>query len=388
MTDFEKPINRLNTNSIKWDAILRDYNEEELLPLWIADMDFKAPEGVLNAYQKLLTHGILGYTDAPESLYSAIIAWEEEQHQVALNKKDIFLFSGVLAGITTAIQAYTQPNDAILIHDPVYPPFANIIKTNQRKLIHSSLIIDSGHFVMDFDDMEEKFRKHQVKVMILCNPHNPGGRVWKQEELYRLGELCKKYDVLVLSDEIHQDLVFPPNRMTSFFNAGNDFSSFSLQFTSMTKTFNLAGIKNSVAFVKSDKLRNQLLQKQEENFQQEINTFGLMGMEAAYETGKEWLTELLVYIKRNVDYTLAFFEEHLPKARIMEPEGTYLLWVDFSDYGFSDETLEDRLVHKGKVVLNTGVSYGPSGKQHMRLNVACPRATLEEGLRRIVTALK
>jgi len=275
-----------------------------------------------------------------------------------------------------------------LIHDPVYPPFANIITTNRRQLIRSKLVEESGRFVMDYADIEKKFKQHQVKVMILCNPHNPGGRVWTKEELQKLGELCREYGILVLSDEIHQDLVFSPNEMTSFFKAGEDFSEFSLQFTSMTKTFNLAGIKNSVVIVKNDKLRKQLLRKQEENFQQEINTFGLVGMEAAYKTGKEWLSELLPYIQANINYTIQFFQDHLPKVKIMKPEGTYLLWLDFSAYGYTDEELENRMIHKGKVVLNTGVSYGPSGKQHMRLNVACPQLTLEEGLKRIVIALK
>lgn len=387
MTNFEQPIDRLGSNSVKWDAILKSYNEENLLPLWIADMDFKAPAGVLQAYQKLLEHGILGYADTPDTLYTAISNWEQEHFKLAVRKEEILFFSGVLAGITTAIQAFTKPNDVILIHDPVYPPFANIITTNRRQLVRSQLVEENGHFVMDLADMEEKFKQHQVKVMILCNPHNPGGRVWTKKELYQLGELCQKYQVLVLSDEIHQDLVFPPNKMTSFFNAGEGFSNFSLQFTSMTKTFNLAGIKNSVVFVKNEKLRSQLIRKQEENFQQEINTFGLVGMEAAYETGEEWLAELLPYIQSNITYTMNFFREQLPKVKIMEPEGTYLLWLDFSEYDLSDKELEERFVHKGKVVLNTGVSYGPSGKQHMRLNVACPRVVLEEGINRIVRAL-
>lgn len=388
MTNFEQPINRLGSESVKWDAILNMYDERVLLPLWIADMDFKAPKGVLENYQKLLDHGILGYTNMPESLYTTICSWEKEQHNLTIEKQDILFFSGVLAGIATAVQAFTKPNDTILIHDPVYPPFANIITTNRRQLIRSKLVEESGRFVMDYADIERKFKQHQVKVMILCNPHNPGGRVWTKEELQKLGKLCREYGILVLSDEIHQDLVFSPNEMTSFFKAGEDFSEFSLQFTSMTKTFNLAGIKNSVVIVKNDKLRKQLLRKQEENFQQEINTFGLVGMEAAYKTGKEWLSELLPYIQANINYTIQFFQDHLPKVKIMKPEGTYLLWLDFSAYGYTDEELENRMIHKGKVVLNTGVSYGPSGKQHMRLNVACPQVTLEEGLKRIVTALK
>ncbi|MDT2675074.1 MalY/PatB family protein [Enterococcus dongliensis] len=387
MTNFDQPIERIGSNSVKWDTILTMYNEDDLLPLWIADMDFRAPTDVLSAYQALLTHGVLGYTDIPQDLYTAIIRWERERHHLDLEKKEILFFSGVLAGITTAIQAFTKPEEAILIHDPVYPPFATIITNNKRKLVRSQLNEKDGRFVMDLADIEEKFKRYQIKVMILCNPHNPGGRVWTKDELQRLGELCKKYAVLVLSDEIHQDLIFPPHEMTSFFCAGTDFSDFSLQFTSITKTFNLAGIKNSYALIKNDTLRKQLLAKQEENFQQEINTFGLIGMAAAYKTGDTWLAELLPYLQANITYTVKFFHEHLPKVKIMQPEGTYLMWLDFSAYGLSDEELEQRLIHKGKVVLNPGVSYGPSGKQHMRLNIACPQAILAEDLQRIVTGL-
>lgn len=387
MTHFDQPINRLGTNSVKWDAILTEYHEDQLLPLWIADMDFQAPDGVLRAYQEILSHGILGYTENPDSLYTAIIDWERQQHQLDLKKEEILFFSGVLAGITTAVQAFTQPNDAILIHDPVYPPFASIITTNQRQLIRSPLMEENGRFVMDFNDIEEKFKQYHVRVMILCNPHNPGGRVWSKEELQQLGDLCKNYQVLILSDEIHQDLVFPPHQMTSFFNVGETFSDFSLQFTSMTKTFNLAGIKNSLALVKNPQLRKQLIRKQEENFQQEINTFGLIGMEAAYRTGETWLAELLDYLQENIAYTLTFFQQHLPNVKVMQPEGTYLMWLDFSAFDFSDEELSERLIHKGKVVLNSGASYGPNGQKHLRLNIACPRKTLKEGLHRIVTAL-
>lgn len=387
MVNFDEQLDRKGTNSVKWDEICLKYQEEDLLPLWVADMDFKAPSGVINAYQEMISHGIFGYSATPDSLYGAIIAWEQDHHQLSVTKDNILFFSGVLAGIATAVQAFTEPSDAVLIHDPVYPPFAGILTENKRKIVRSRLLEKDGRFIMDFADMEEKIKQNHVKMVILCNPHNPGGRVWTEEELNQFGELCRKYGILVLSDEIHQDLVFSPNKMTSFFNAGENFADFTVQFTSMTKTFNLAGIKNSVAFAKNPKLHQLLERKQAENFQQEINTFGLVGMEAAYRTGEEWLNELLVYLQKNIETTFAFFEEHLPKAKIMKPEGTYLLWIDFSAYGLTDEELENRLVHEGKVVLNTGISYGPGGQQHMRLNVACSNATLLEGLNRIARVL-
>ncbi|MBO1305308.1 pyridoxal phosphate-dependent aminotransferase [Enterococcus sp. 669A] len=387
MVNFDEQLDRKGTNSVKWDEICLKYQEEDLLPLWVADMDFKAPSGVINAYQEMISHGIFGYSATPDSLYEAIIAWEQDHHQLGVTKDNILFFSGVLAGIATAVQAFTEPSDAVLIHDPVYPPFAGILTENKRKIVRSRLLEKDGRFIMDFADMEEKIKQNHVKMVILCNPHNPGGRVWTEEELNQFGELCRKYGILVLSDEIHQDLVFSPNKMTSFFNAGENFADFTVQFTSMTKTFNLAGIKNSVAFAKNPKLHQLLERKQAENFQQEINTFGLVGMEAAYRTGEEWLNELLVYLQKNIETTFTFFEEHLPKAKIMKPEGTYLLWIDFSAYGLTDEELENRLVHEGKVVLNTGISYGPGGQQHMRLNVACSNATLLEGLNRIARVL-
>lgn len=387
MVNFDEQFNRKGTNSVKWDQICETYQEEELLPLWVADMDFKAPDGVIQAYQKMIQQGIFGYNTTPDSLYEAIIDWEKNHHHLSVAKEEIFFFSGVLAGLATAIQAFTEPNDAVLIHDPVYPPFSGILTENKRKIVRSRLLEKDGRFVMDYADMEEKIKQNQIKLAILCNPHNPGGRVWTKKELNRFGELCRKYQVIVLSDEIHQDLVFAPHQMTSFFNAGDNFADFTVQFTSMTKTFNLAGIKNSVAFVKNPKLHKQLEHKQTENFQQEINTFGLVGMEAAYRTGEEWLEELLVYLQKNIEDTFKFFSEHLPKAKMMRPEGTYLLWIDFSEYGLTDEQLENQLVHEGKVVLNAGISYGPGGKQHMRLNVACPNATLLEGLKRIAQAI-
>ncbi|MBV7392294.1 pyridoxal phosphate-dependent aminotransferase [Enterococcus sp. ALS3] len=386
MVNFDQEINRTGTQSIKWDEINKMHNESGLLPLWIADMDFKAPEGVIDSYQKLLNHGIFGYTAASDDLFSALINWEKKRYNLSLTTENILLFTSVLAGITTAIQTFTQANDAVLIHDPVYPPFADIVKRNKRKLVRSRLIEEKGQFKMDFSDMEEKFKKQNIKAFILCNPHNPGGRVWSKAELTQLGELCKKYHVIVLADEIHQDLVFKPAEMTSFLTAGS-FDDFAIKFTSVTKTFNLAGIKSAVAIVKNPALKTRLEQYQQMNFQHEVNTFGMVGMQAAYETGGEWLAELLVYLKKNIAYTLEFFAENLPKVKIMQPEGTYLLWLDFSEYGLTDEALENKLVHEGKVVLNPGISYGSGGAHHMRLNVACPLKTLQAGLERIKKCL-
>lgn len=382
MENFDQVISRIGTNSIKWDEIKTMYQEDDLLPLWIADMDFKAPTSVLTAYDQLIQQGILGYSGPSQELFQAICDWQQTHHHWSIQQADILFFSGVLAGMTTALQALSAPGDSILIFDPVYPPFAGIIENNQRRLIRSPLI-EAETFSIDFSDLEEKIKTEKVKILILCNPHNPGGRVWTRSELQRLGELCRRYQVIVFSDEIHQDLVFAPHVLTTFALAGEGFADFSLTFTSMTKTFNLAGIKNSVAFIQNPDLREKVAAKQQENFQQEINVFGYVGMEAAYRFGESWRLELLDYLQQNIQLTVKFLKKELPKINVMQPEGTYLLWLDFSAYGLSDEQLEQKMIHEAKVVLNSGITYGPQGSQHMRLNIACPQKTLLIGLERI-----
>lgn len=383
MFDFNETLERRGTNSVKWDSIAKTYGEQNLWPMWIADMDFKTTPEVTAALSDFAGKSVFGYQMVPDSFYEAISTWQKEHHDYEISQESTLLFSSVLAGLATAVQTFTKKDDAILIHDPVYPPFARIVELNQRQLVRSPLIEANGHFEMDFADIEDKFKNSDIKLMILCNPHNPGGRVWTKSELLRLGELCKKYDVLVLSDEIHQDLVFPPHEMTTFHQVADDFSDFSVAFTSVTKTFNLAGVKISFAFAKNARLRNKLELQQFKTFGQEINSFGLIAAETAYQTGEPWRQELLTYLQDNIDFTLSYIKEHLPKVNVTIPEATYLIWLDFSEYGLEDGALMDKLIHDGKVVLNPGIDYGPHGSQHLRLNIACSRETLQTGLTKI-----
>lgn len=383
MTEFDHIYSRRNTSCLKWDSIKETYNEDHLLPLWVADMDFKTPSEVSEALKKVAEQGILGYSQAPDTLYTAIQNWQERHHKYHIPKEAILFNSGVVPSLSLAVQAYTQPNDAVLIHDPVYYPFAKVVEQNNRTLIRSALPVKDGHFVMDLDQMEQQFINHNVRLFILCNPHNPGGRVWKKSELEAVGKLCAKYDVIVLSDEIHQDLVFAPHTFTTFASIHPSFKDFSITLTAATKTFNLAGIKHSMVFIEDPELRNQFVHIQEKNFQNEINTFGYAGTEAAYTYGDSWLSTLLSYLSENITLVEEFLATELPEISMMRPEGTYLIWLDFSALGFSDAQLHKELVHKGKVVLNAGITFGPQGSQHMRLNIACPKATLKEGLERI-----
>lgn len=387
MEQFDEIVSRLNTDSVKWDAISQTYHMDDLLPLWVADMDFLAPQGVTTALENYLQKGIFGYSIVPDGLYRSVINWEKRRHHVTLTEDNILFTSGVLASLSLAIQAFTAPGDAILIHDPVYPPFGAIVENNERQLIRSPLNKKADHFEMDFQDMEEKIVSNKIKAMILCNPHNPGGRVWTKEELKRLSELCLTYDVFLFSDEIHQDIIFSEYEFTSMQTIDPALSRLLITFTSATKTFNLAAIKNSMVFIKDQDLKNRFTKQLEKNQHQGINTFGLLGTQAAYETGEEWLNELLVYLEENVQEVITFFTKHLPDVKVMKPEGTYLIWLDFSAYTDDDRLLEKKLIEKGRVVLNPGISFGPSGHCHMRLNVACPRSVLKEGLLRIQRAL-
>lgn len=386
MTDFDQEISRKHTNCVKWDSITETYHEEDLLPLWVADMDFQAPKPVRDAFQQMIDHGIFGYPIPSDALYQSVIDWEKTQHQVSVTKEEILFSSGVLPSLAIAVQTFTEIGDSVLIHDPVYPPFTSIVESNQRKIVRSSLLEQDGHFVMDFQDMETKIKENNIKMMIFCNPHNPGGRVWTKDEIQTLAQLCKKYDVLLVSDEIHQDLVLFDNQFTSIYTLDPEFSKFTIAFTSATKTFNLAGIKSSMALIKDPDLREAFKQQQVINQHQEVNVFGLAGTQAAYAHGGEWLKELRSYLEENVLLAENYFAEHLPRVKFMRPEGTYLVWLDFSDYAASDQILQENLVQKGKVVLNPGIAFGPAGHLHMRLNVACTKETLLDGLQRIKKA--
>ncbi|MGM0123477.1 cystathione beta-lyase [Enterococcus sp. AZ194] len=388
MTRFDEQIDRTGTDSVKWDSITHTYQADDLLPLWVADMDFLAPTPVIEAFTSYSKKGLFGYSIIPESLVQAVIDWQKRRHNYVLTKEEILFSSGVVPSIAMAVQSYTKEGESVLIHDPVYHPFAAVIKENHRNLVRSSLIEQNNHFVMDLDEMEYLITKHQVKLFILCNPHNPGGRVWSNEELIAVGNLCKKHGVIVVSDEIHQDLVFTPQSFTSFQTADPSFEEFSIVLTAATKTFNLAAIKNSMVFIKNPMLFAQFQKTQKRNMHGEINTFGYIGTEAAYNFGEAWLDELLVYLQDNVDFVKNYLAEHLPEVGLMSPEGTYLMWLDFSSFGLDDTALETHFIKKAKVVLNSGIIFGPKGSGHMRLNIACPRATLEEGLKRIVHSFK
>ena len=373
--------NRLGHHTSKWKESEQD---PELLPAWIADMDFESLPAVRQAIRDYADQLVYGYTYPSEELYQAVQNWEKSEHGYVFEKEAIVFMEGVVPSISTAIQAFTKEGEAVLINTPVYPPFARSVRLNQRKLVTNSLVEVDGLFQIDFEQLEKDFEEHQVKLYILCNPHNPGGRVWEREVLEKIGRLCQKYGVLLVSDEIHQDLVLFGHQHVSFNTVDPSFKDFTLVLSSATKTFNIAGTKNSYAIIENDALRKSFQARQLRNNQHEISALGFIATEVAYQNGKAWLEDLKEVLEENIEYTVEVLREQTDIG-VMKPQGTYLLWLDFSAYGLSEGELHARLHDQAKVILNKGTDFGVEGKQHARLNVAAPKTLVQEIVDRIVT---
>ena len=379
--DFTTLPNRFGHHTYKWKEAETD---RQVLPAWIADMDFEVLPEIRQTVHDYAEQLVYGYTYASDGLIEAVQNWEEKQHGYGFDKDALVFIEGVVPAISTAIQAYTKDGDAILINTPVYPPFARSIKLNNRRLITNSLVEKDGLFEIDFDQLEKDFVEEDVKLYILCNPHNPGGRVWEKEVLEKIGQLCQKHGVLLVSDEIHQDLALFGNKHQSFNTVNKDFKEFSLILSSATKTFNVAGTKNSYAIIENPKLRLAFQKRQLTNNQHEISGLGYLATEAAYRYGKDWLEELKQVFEDHINYVVDLFGKET-KIKVMKPQGTYLIWLDFSAYDLTDETLQELLRNEAKVILNRGLDFGEEGSLHARLNVAMPKSLLQEVCQRIVT---
>lgn len=379
--DFTTLPNRFGHHTYKWKEAETD---REVLPAWIADMDFEVLPEIRQTVHDYAEQLVYGYTYASDGLIEAVQNWEEKQHGYRFEKDALVFIEGVVPAISTAIQAFTKEGEAVLINTPVYPPFARSIKLNNRRLITNSLVEKDGLFEIDFDQLEKDFVEEDVKLYVLCNPHNPGGRVWEKEVLEKIGQLCQKHGVLLVSDEIHQDLALFGNKHQSFNTVNEDFKEFSLILSSATKTFNIAGTKNSYAIIENPKLRVAFQKRQLANNQHEISGLGYLATEAAYRSGENWLTELKELIEKHINYVVDVFGKET-KIKVMKPQGTYLIWLDFSAYDISDEELRSLLRDEAKVILNRGLDFGEEGALHARLNVAMPTSVLEEVCQRIIT---
>ncbi len=385
--DFDQIINRCQTGSLKWDFNKEIFSREDILPLWVADMDFASPEPVRKALLNRAEHGIYGYTQFLDGYFESIITWMHKRHEWDIQRDWIVFSPGVVTALSGLVQSLTQPGDKILIQSPVYPPFAQVIRNHGRELVNSQLRLENDEYIMDYEDIEAKCNRG-VKMMLLCSPHNPVGRVWKREELERLTNICLEHDVLIVSDEIHSDLIFEKNTHIPLPTISPNLVERSIVCTAPSKTFNLAGLQTSSLLIPNPELRRTFQSFLKNNGMDHPSVFGIVAQEAAYRHGDEWLDQLLVYLKGNIDILLQFIHSELPHVKVIPPQGTYLAWLDFRYLGLQPKELQDFLVHQAGVGLNAGYTFGPGGEGFARLNFACPRSILEEGLKRISKAVQ
>jgi cysteine-S-conjugate beta-lyase len=386
MYRFDDVINRRHTLSVKWDDTERVFGVKDVLPMWVADMDFPAPPAVIEALHKRIKHGIFGYTVIPDSLKEAVQHWLQVRHQWEIDRSWLVFSTGVVPAIATAIEAFSKEGDRVVVFTPVYPPLFQLVRQHRRTLVTSPLQLKETRYEIDWDDLTEKIQG--AKLLLLCSPHNPGGRVWTKEELKKIGELCIKHDVIVISDEIHADLTFPPNKHVPFASIHPEFAERSITFIAPTKTFNLAGLQAAAVIIANESLRRQFRKVQQRQGFFTLNTFAVVGAEAAYRHGGEWLDALLTYLQENIDYVSSYIQTHLPALRVIRPEATYLVWIDCRQLGLTEQQLKQLLLEKGKIAVEFGSKFGEEGKGFIRMNVACPRKTLKEALDRLSAALR
>ncbi|KAB2333336.1 pyridoxal phosphate-dependent aminotransferase [Cytobacillus depressus] len=384
--NFDKEINRYNSASAKWDETENLFGEKELLPMWVADMDFKSPEPVIEAIKQKAEHGVFGYTTRPDSFYEAIIQWMKERHSWNIQKEWICFSLGVVPALSYIVQAYTNPGDKIVIQPPVYYPFTNVIVENGRQIVHNQLKFENGQYKMDFEDLRNKLDE-DVKMLILCNPHNPSGRVWTEDELVELGNICIENNILIVSDEIHGDLVFKGKTHIPFAAISEEFAMNSIVCTAPSKTFNLAGLQTSNIIIPNPHIRDKFTALMNKLALRHTNTFGIVATESAYRYGEEWLEQALDYMQKNVEFLTEYIEKNIEGVKVIKPEASYLVWLDCRELGFDKEELQQFMLKEAKVAFNQGYTYGPGGEGFIRVNIGCPRSIVHEGLERLHKAI-
>lgn len=382
--DFDKVISRRNTNSCKWDTPAN----EDVLPMWIADMDFRTAPAVTEALHRRVEHGIFGYTHVPDSYYEAVTGWFARRHNWHIDRDWIVYLPSVVPALSATILALAKPGDNMLIQGPVYNHFYSAIRNNDCKALSSPLVYADNTYTIDYEDLERKAADPRTTLMILCNPHNPAGRVWTREELTRIGEICIRHNVTVVADEIHCELVMPGHTYTPFASISEEFLQHSVTCVSPSKAFNIAGLQIANIVCANPELREKVIRAINIHENCDVNSFGIEALQAAYNEGEEWLEQLLAYIHGNYEYMKDYCREHLPEFPLAELEGTYLVWMDCSTLGKTSADLENELLEKADLWLNAGTMYGPEGEGFLRWNIACPRETLTEGLRRFESYVK
>jgi cystathionine beta-lyase len=385
--NFDEVIDRRNTQAIKLERCKTLFGTEDLLPLWVADMDFRTPDFIINAIQKRLEHPILGYTMPSKNFYATSINWIREHHDWHVQREWFGFLPGIVPGLSFAVQSLTSPGDEIIVQPPVYYPFFHVIEKNHRVVVQNQLKEENGKFVMDFNDLEKRFTS-KTKLFILCNPHNPGGRVWTKAELKQFAVICEKHQVTVVSDEIHADMVLPGNTKHTPFATVSDWAGQnSVTFMAPTKVFNMPGLISSGYIIPNEELRHRFAQFLEASEMNAGNLFAYTAAVAAYENGEEWRKQMLDYVQSNVNYIVEFLKNNIPQITPMIPEASFLVWLDCKELGMETDELHKFFSLKAALGLNKGTIFGPGGEYHLRLNVACPRSILEKAMKQLLKAV-
>lgn len=386
--DFDTPIDRTHTWSIKHDFKKENGKAEDILPLWVADMDFRSPDSVVEALKKAVDHGIFGYSRADESYFDAVAAWYQKRHHLTLQPEWMTCTPGIVFALSIAVRAFTQEGDAVLIQPPVYHPFSRAILRNKRTLVENPLVLKDGHYEMDLEELEQKVLDEHVKLMILCNPHNPVGRVWTREELTALADICLRHHVYVISDEIHGDFVWQGHEQTPYASISEEACLHSMMCTAPSKTFNLAGMATSNLFIPDPEMRRKFRSELLDVGQENMNRLGLFACRAAYEGGGEWLDQLIGYLAGNLALVRDFCKNRVPQIQLVEPEGTYLAWLDCRELGMTDDELMAFFSNEAKVWLDPGTHSGEQGSGFMRFNLGSSRSVIAQALDQIEAAWK
>ncbi|MFF2479573.1 MalY/PatB family protein [Paenibacillus sp. NPDC058071] len=385
--NFDEIIDRRNTNSFKWDGNEQLYGDADLLPLWVADMDFKSPPAVIEALTKRALLGNYGYTLRPESYEQSIIGWFGRRHDWQIDPKTMLDMPGVVTTLSLSIAELTQPGDGVIIQSPIYPPFYTVVTDNDRKLFDVPLTIQNERYEMDYEGLEAAM-KNGAKMILLCSPHNPVGRVWEREELLKLADLCVKYGVIVISDEIHCDIVLAGHKHIPFTTLSEEAAKLTVTAMAPSKTFNIPGLQASFVVIPNENLRKKFDAKRQVLSLNNLNYFHVDAVNAVYNEGEEWLDELLTYVEGNIDFAIDYLREHLPQAKTIRPDGTYLLWVDCRAFAPTKASVNELMLRKARVAFSEGSAFSPAAEGFLRMNLGCPRQTLEEALRKFCDAAR
>ena len=386
--DFDKIIDRRNTDCLKYDFAVQRGRPKDVLPFWVADMDFPIAQEITEALVQRCQHGIFGYSETTDPYFDALQKWYNKHFHWQVQRPWLIKTPGVVFALAMAVKAFTEPGDGVLVQQPVYYPFTEVIRDNGREVVNAPLALVNGHYEIDFADLEQKLADPKVKLMFLCSPHNPVGRVWAKEELLRVGDLCLKYNVITVSDEIHSDFVWDDNTHTSFATLGEEYQQNCIVCTAPSKTFNLAGLQVSNIFIPNQKLRRAFRKQIDAAGYSQLNTLGLVACQAVYTYGEEWLTQVKAYIRSNITFVDDYLKQNLPQIKMLPIEGTYLVWLDCSALGMTADEREQWLWHEAKLWLDGGGIFGKEGEAFERINVACPRATLLQGLEQLKAAVE